>query len=66
MSLSPPRHPAWPMVATIACLGAALTSLMGGSRAMALAFLYFAIALALATGLRFRRLRRGAGTTRRR
>jgi hypothetical protein len=66
MRLPPVRHPAWLMVATIACLGAALTSSMAGSRRMALALLSIAIVLALASGLRFRRLRRDAETVRRR
>ena len=65
MPLPSLRHPAWLMVATIGCLGATLTSAMAGSRIVGGIFLGAAIVLALATGLRFRRLRVAAERKRR-
>ena len=54
MPLPPLRHAAWSTVAAIACMGAALTSWMGGSTGMMLGFLVLAVALALilAAGIR--------------
>jgi hypothetical protein len=55
MSLPPLRHPAWLMVAVIACAGAALTSWMGGSRGLPMAFLSLAAIFALVLGARLGR-----------
>lgn len=55
MPLPPLRHPAWLMVAVIACAGAALTSWMGGSHTLPLTFLALAAVFALVLAARFKR-----------
>jgi len=58
MPLPPLRHPAWLMVATIACLGAALTSWMGGSTMLPIAFVLLAAVFAMLLAVRLKRTRR--------
>jgi len=58
MALPPLRHPAWMMVATIACLGAALTSWMGGSTMLPIAFVLVAAVFAMILAVRLKRARR--------
>lgn len=58
MPLPSLRDPAWPMVAVIACLGAALTTRMAGSVTFATTFLLLAAVFALIVAIRFRRMRR--------
>ena len=58
MPLPTVRHPAWLMVATIACLGAALTSWMGGSAMLPIAFVLLAAVFAMILAVRLRRTRR--------
>jgi hypothetical protein len=57
MPLPPLRHPAWLMVATIACLGAALTTRMAGSVTLSTTFLVLAVVFAFVVATRFRRMR---------
>jgi len=57
MPLPPLRHPAWLMVATIACLGAALTSWMGGSTMLPVAFVLLAAVFAMILAMRMKRSR---------
>jgi hypothetical protein len=57
MPLAPLRHPAWSMVAIIACLGAALTTRMAGSVTLSVTFLVIAVVFALIVATRFRRMR---------
>jgi uncharacterized membrane protein YoaK (UPF0700 family) len=58
MPLPTVRHPAWLMVATIACLGAALTSWMGGSTMLPVAFVLLAAVFAMILAMRMKRSRR--------
>lgn len=55
MHLPPIRHPAWLMVAIIACAGAALTSWMGGSTSLPVTFLVLAAVFALILAIRMKR-----------
>jgi hypothetical protein len=55
MTLPPLRHPGWLMVAVVACAGAALTSWMGGSRALPVTFLSLAVVFALVLAARLKR-----------
>ena len=57
MPLPSLRHPAWLMVAVIACLGAALTTRMAGSVTLATTLLVLAAVFALIVAIRFRRMR---------
>ena len=57
MPLPPLRHPAWWMVAIIACLGAALTTRMAGSVILSATFLMLAVIFALVVASRLRRMR---------
>ena len=57
MPLPPLRHPAWWMVAIIACLGAALTTRMAGSVTLSATFLVLAVVFASIVATRFRRMR---------
>ena len=57
MPLPTVRHPAWLMVATIACLGAALTSWMGGSTTLPVAFVLLAAVFAMILAMRMKRSR---------
>ena len=57
MPLPPLRHPAWLMVAIIACLGAALTTRMAGSVTLPATFLVLAVVFALVVASPFRRMR---------
>jgi uncharacterized membrane protein YoaK (UPF0700 family) len=55
MPLPPLRHPAWLMVTVIACLGAALTSWMGGSTILPIAFVVLAAVYAMILAARLKR-----------
>lgn len=57
MPLPPLRHPAWLMVAIIACLGAALTTRMAGSVTLSATFLVLAVIFALVVASCLRRMR---------
>ena len=57
MPLPPLRHPAWCMVAIIACLGAALTTRVAGSVTLSATFLVLAMVFASVVATRFRRMR---------
>ena len=58
MSLPAVRHPAWLMVALIACLAAALTSWMGGSAMLPITFIVLAAVFAMIFAVRLKRSRR--------
>ena len=53
----PLRHPAWLLVAIIACLGAALTTWMAGSVTLPATFVVLAAVFASVVSSRFRRMR---------
>lgn len=55
MPLPPFRHPAWLMVTLIACLGAALTSWMGGSTTLPITFVVLAAVFAMILAGRLKR-----------
>lgn len=57
MPLPPLRHPAWLMVAVIACLGAALTSWMGGSATLPIAFALLAVVFVMILAVQLKRSR---------
>jgi len=57
MPLPPVRHPAWLIVAAIACLGAALTSWMGGSAILPSTFLALAAVFGVVIAVRRKRMR---------
>ena len=54
MPLPAIRHPAWLMVAVIACAGAALTSWMGGSTMLPITFLVLAAVFAVVLAVRMK------------
>ena len=55
MPVPPLRHPTWLIVAIIACAGAALTSWMGGSTMLPIAFLALAAVFAMVLAVRLKR-----------
>jgi hypothetical protein len=58
MPLPPARHPMWLMVSIIACVGAAITSRMGGSSALPIAFAVLAAVFTLLRAIRVKGWRR--------